>query len=80
VAEQVVRKAKCPVLVIRPLQYAESKVPTIEPVCPDCAHVREQTSGKTQWCQRHSEHHVHAILHYEYPQGFGQGSQIIRPT
>lgn len=80
VAEQVVRKAKCPVMVIRPIQYAESKVPTIEPLCPDCAHVREQTAGKSQWCARHSEHHVRALLHYEYPQGFAQGSQIIRPT
>lgn len=84
VAEQVVRRAGCPVLVVRDKDYeshaaAGEPVPAIEPPCPDCVATRRASDGKQQWCARHSEHHVKAHLHYEYPKSFGRGSQLIRP-
>ncbi|MBK6513249.1 MAG: universal stress protein [Polyangiaceae bacterium] len=59
VAEKVVRLAGCPVVVVREkLHNAAWRIPEIEPLCPDCAKVREETKGEKLWCERHSEHHV----------------------
>jgi nucleotide-binding universal stress UspA family protein len=79
VAESVVRKASCPVIVVRPKDYQGVVPPEIEPPCPECQLVQQQTAGTRLWCQRHSAQHPRAHVHYELPEGFGAGSQLIRP-
>jgi nucleotide-binding universal stress UspA family protein len=79
VAERVMRDAACPVLVVRPKHHAVARAPEIEAPCVDCLRVQRVTSGKQIWCARHSAHHPTPHLHYEVPQGFGEGSSLIRP-
>lgn len=79
VAEAVTRKASCPVLVVREKDYHAFVPPEIEPACPDCVAVQQRTGGAQLWCERHSQHHPHAHLHYEVPESFGLGSQLFRP-
>jgi hypothetical protein len=79
VAEAVVRKASCPVIVVRPKDYHAVVPPEIEPACPDCLQVQHETGGARLWCERHSERHPRAHVHYDLPQGFGAGSELIRP-
>jgi nucleotide-binding universal stress UspA family protein len=79
VSELVVRKAKCPVLVVRKTDYHTSDVPEIEPACPDCLVKQRETAGETLWCERHAMRHPQARLHYEVPQSFGLGSGLLRP-
>jgi nucleotide-binding universal stress UspA family protein len=79
VAETVVRKALCPVLVVRKKEYLYKVDPQIEPACSDCLVVQRETSGKKLWCARHAEHHPHGHTHYEMPQSFGEGSSLLRP-
>jgi nucleotide-binding universal stress UspA family protein len=79
VAEAVVRGASCPVIVVRPKDYHAFTAPEIEPPCTDCLRVQRETAGARMWCERHSQHHPHGRLHYEMPQGFGAGSQLLRP-
>lgn len=76
VAEAIVRHAPCPVFVARPLR-ADGE-PKIEPPCPDCVEVRRASGDAGAWCARHSEHHVHARLHYAYPAPFARGSSFVR--
>lgn len=66
VSERVIRLAGCPVVVVREKHHdPKAKIPEIEPLCPDCAKKREETSGKELWCARHAEHHVRAhVLGY----------------
>lgn len=78
VAEQVVKKASCPVLVVRPIDYHKKEVPEIEPPCPDCLTTQRNSHGAQLWCERHSKRHVHGRLHYELPRGFGQGSMLVK--
>jgi len=78
VAECVVRKASCPVIVVREKDYHAFVPPEIEPACPECLQAQRQTGGGTLWCARHSEQHPHAQLHYEVPRSFTAGSQLIR--
>jgi nucleotide-binding universal stress UspA family protein len=78
-AEMVVQKASCPVLVVRPKEYAASTAPEIEPACPDCLVVQQQTSGERLWCSRHSERHPRAHLHYEFPEAFARGTMLVQP-
>lgn len=55
VAESVVRFAKVPVLVVRPVaSEEESLVPRIEPACPKCVEKRRETGGAELWCEEHS--------------------------
>ena len=63
------RLAGCPVVVLREKSHnPEWKIPEIEPVCPDCAKVREETRGEALWCARHSEHHIRGhALRYDNP-------------
>jgi nucleotide-binding universal stress UspA family protein len=78
VAEQVVRKASCAVLVARAKDYAAG-VPEIEPACPGCVATQKATRGEKLWCTRHRRSSkTHAHLHYEIPTGFAVGSQLIR--
>ena len=79
VAEQVVKKARCPVFVARPKDHSDA-VPEIEPPCVKCVAVQASSNGERLWCDQHSERHVRGRLHYEMPQGFGAGSQLIRPS
>jgi len=79
VAEQVVKKAACPVLVVRPQDYHAKAVPEIAPPCPDCLTTQRNTHGAQLWCERHSSRHAHGRLHYEIPEGFGQGSMFVKP-
>lgn len=79
VAESVVRHAGCPVLVVRPKDYHARVADQIEPPCPDCVTVQTETARAQLWCARHSTHHVHGRLHYEFPQGFAEGTMLLRP-
>lgn len=54
VAEHVMRRASCPVLVMRPRHYDQPEL-VPEPPCPDCVEVRERTSGATWWCAVHAQ-------------------------
>nr|PZN19843.1 MAG: universal stress protein [Pseudomonadota bacterium] len=56
VAENVVRLAPCPVLVVRP-KSVETQVPKIEPPCPRCVEARRESGGKELWCEQHRERH-----------------------
>lgn len=55
VAEQVLQHAHCPVLIALPKDYS-GKTPSdsIQPPCPDCVQIRQQTNGDQYWCERHS--------------------------
>ena len=78
VAEQVVRHAGCPVLVVRPKDYQLAAAEGIEPPCGDCIAVQKQTQRAQLWCARHSAHHPHGRLHYELPPTFAVGSMNFR--
>jgi len=79
VSEPIVRKAQCPVYVVRRKDYHGKVVPELEPPCPDCLQVQRATGGKELWCARHAEKHAHGRVHYELPQGFAEGSTFVRP-
>lgn len=79
VAEQVVRHAGCPVLVVRPKDYHASEEQGIEPPCPDCLATQKETARAKLWCDRHSAHRPHGRLHYSLPPTFGVGSMNFRP-
>jgi nucleotide-binding universal stress UspA family protein len=57
VAEHVLRGAHCPVLVAMPKDYARAS-DSVEPVCPDCARVRRESSNQVFWCDRHRHSRV----------------------
>jgi nucleotide-binding universal stress UspA family protein len=78
-AELVVRRAPCPVLVVREANYSSQDVPEIEPACPDCVKVQRSTGGEQIWCARHSERHPRPHRHYEFPEPFARGSMLTRP-
>jgi nucleotide-binding universal stress UspA family protein len=77
VAEQIVRHASCPAMLVRAKEG--SAVPEIEPPCPDCVHAQRETAGKTLFCARHSAHHPHGHVYYDVPESFGVGSMLLRP-
>lgn len=56
VAEGVVRRATCAVLVVPPKPDALT-VPSIEPPCPRCIDARRASAGLELWCEQHREHH-----------------------
>jgi nucleotide-binding universal stress UspA family protein len=60
VAESVVRKASCPVLVAREKDYHAFVPPEIEPACPDCLALQRESGGARLWCERHAQRHPHA--------------------
>jgi nucleotide-binding universal stress UspA family protein len=62
VAENTVRLAPCPVLVVRPKQVAEPI--QIAPPCPECAATRKRTSGAQFWCEQHSVRHGQRHTYY----------------
>lgn len=65
VAEAVVRRATCPVLVIPPKPDA-LPVPAIEPPCPRCVEARRATSGKQLWCEQHRERHGRRHTYHQF--------------
>jgi nucleotide-binding universal stress UspA family protein len=67
VAERIVQRAGCPVLVEREKHHV-GEPPAIEPPCPDCERARAESDGRVLWCARHAQHHLrpHA-MHYEGP-------------
>lgn len=80
VSEQIVRKARCQVVVARPKDYGAA-VPEIEPPCKDCVATQWESSGERLWCARHERRRerVHGRLHYETPPTYGVGSMLLRP-
>lgn len=64
-AEELVKRAPCPVLVARHKDYSQMhKSLRIEPVCQACLAKRVETKGKEWWCTRHANEtrlpvHVH---------------------
>ena len=79
VSEQVVRKAKCPVLVVRPKDYENPTVPEIEAACDACLAKQHETSGQQLWCDEHAKKHPRARTYYETPSSFAMGSSLLRP-
>lgn len=68
VAEEVMRAASCPVLVMRPRRRDPRPDLIPEPACPDCLEVREATVGTSWWCQVHDRPWV-APHRYSYQTG-----------
>jgi len=61
IAQDLVARARCPVLVARPRVYdGAPRTDEVEPLCADCADMRAATDGKTLWCEWHSRPHVRA--------------------
>ncbi len=77
VAEQIVRHASCPAVLVRAKEA--SHVPEIEPPCADCVRTRRETRDQNFFCGRHREHHPHGHVYYEVPESFGIGSMLLRP-
>jgi nucleotide-binding universal stress UspA family protein len=78
VSLSVVKKARCPVVVARPKEYAHEDVPEIQPPCPQCLETQRASKGEQLWCDQHSKRHAHGRLHYEMPKGYGAGAMLIR--
>ena len=55
VAEEIMRAASCPVLVMRPRRRDPHPEMMPEPPCPECVEVREATGGTAWWCQMHDK-------------------------
>ena len=72
VAEKVVRRALCPVLVVRPKDYREGEDRGIQPPCSDCIATQERTRRAELWCGKHGAQHTYGRLHYELPPALGQ--------
>jgi hypothetical protein len=68
VAEEVMREARCPVLVMRARNYEKHPDLAPEPPCPQCVAVRDQTSGAARWCPGHDRPWVPAHR-YAYRDG-----------
>lgn len=77
VAEQVLKRASCPVLVAMPKDYAGLPASArIEPVCAMCVAARHETKNATYWCERHANHYE--APHLYVPRGSGRSS--VMPT
>ena len=76
VARNVLSRASCPVLVVKPKNLPAW--PQIEPPCLDCVAARESSFGQRAWCDRHSQHHANAHTYYVRTESFGLGAQTLR--
>jgi nucleotide-binding universal stress UspA family protein len=63
-AENVVRHAGCPVLVVRPKAH-EHAVPEIEPACSRCVATRQESQGRHFWCEQHEQPHGRRHTYYD---------------
>jgi nucleotide-binding universal stress UspA family protein len=63
VAEEVVRTANCPVLVVRPKVTLD--VPEIAKACSECVVARRATAGRELWCEQH-KHNLRGRHTYHY--------------
>ena len=53
---KVMKNARCPVLLVKPKNYAGlRRSPSVEPQCHDCVARRLETKGATWWCRRHAD-------------------------
>jgi nucleotide-binding universal stress UspA family protein len=77
VADEVMKKAGCPVYVERAKDHAAAGA-EIEPPCAACVAAQQQTNGATLWCERHTKRHAHGRLHYQDAPAFEVGSSLIR--
>jgi nucleotide-binding universal stress UspA family protein len=68
VAEAVVRKASCPVIVVRAKDYHAFVPPEIEAACPDCMRAQLESNGAQLWCDKHSKGNGHGE-HFELARG-----------
>ncbi len=69
-AESVVRKASCPVIVVRTKDYHSHVPPEIEPACGECLRAQLESGGEKLWCERHEgagRHGEHFELVREHP-------------
>jgi nucleotide-binding universal stress UspA family protein len=80
VAEAVVRKASCPVIVVRVKDYHGFLPPEIEPGCTDCLRVQNETHGAGLWCARHAEGNPRAHVCYELPKDGAEGAKLAGET
>jgi nucleotide-binding universal stress UspA family protein len=78
VADHLLKRAQCAVIVARQKDYHGSAIPEIEPPCPDCLVVQRETAGEKLWCERHTKPHPRTRLHYETPQPFALGTMFFR--
>jgi nucleotide-binding universal stress UspA family protein len=80
IAEEVMRGATCPVLVMRPTSYpareAAEEGTTPEPACPSCLLRRGETGGSEWWCETHAKAWVQPSR-YAYTD---QGVNRLRPN
>lgn len=66
VAEAVVRRASCPVIVVRAKDYHAFVPPEIEPACPSCLRAQRESNGARLWCAEHgSGDERRGQIHYE---------------
>jgi nucleotide-binding universal stress UspA family protein len=82
-AEHVMATAQCPVFVAGPRPPQKpSHVIVIEPPCPDCVQTRMGTQGRSWWCARHSEPHLHRMRRYSHQNGlpFASHDSAVTPT
>jgi nucleotide-binding universal stress UspA family protein len=77
VAEQIVRHASCPAMIVRAKEA--SSLPEIEPPCPNCVHAQKESVGESMFCSRHRAHHPHGHVYYDVPESFAVGSMLLRP-
>lgn len=59
VAEQVMREAHCPVMVVTSKNYTGlRRSQRLEPPCDACLKARAASANKTYWCERHARPHI----------------------
>jgi nucleotide-binding universal stress UspA family protein len=59
VAEQVMREAHCPVMVVTTKNYTGlARSHRMDPPCAECMKVRAASGNKTYWCERHGRPHI----------------------
>ncbi len=79
VAEEVMRQARCPVLVMRQRHSDAHPDLVPEPPCAECVALRDQTSGAARWCPVHDRPWIPAhryayqdgVLHPYHADGMG---------
>jgi nucleotide-binding universal stress UspA family protein len=77
VAEHVVQKAPCSVIVVRTKRA--DLVPLVEPACVACTHAKQTSGNPEVWCAAHTHQRTRPVhLHYQYPEHFARGWMNLR--